>query len=456
MYMKSEICRVLMCLTLFLGTSLGAQEAEFEVKAPSDSIPVSDTPAQVMTLDAMFELIRKTSPEVLFEREKVRRLLEEKIQERAALLPQLELTASQIRQQLGLGFTGAPFDSKPFSSSSVGFELTQTLLDTNRYANYEIARLEYAIASMDYEVVYQDILDRAVNIYFTQLRDLNQKKIIESDIARSRELLQLANDRFEAGAGVEIDVTRAKSRLVSNERELWTTKVNIQSSILQLKALLDFDMDADLHLDESLIERLDIPPFLEDYRIKGDAMIRMRPELAIQKKRLEQAKLTLKAAAWQRIPKVELFGDWGYDANDLFQDVQSEVWMLGIRSSMPIFEGFKIEAQKRNARAALRQQMYQTRMLELDIDREFRTALFAMNARYKEIELARKEIDFGHTEVRQAFLRYREGLVDNRELIDAQQRLADAERSYLNSAYQYGLSRLAFARSMGAVETVLD
>ncbi|MGK0455721.1 MAG: hypothetical protein ACJAUA_000001, partial [Zhongshania aliphaticivorans] len=38
----------------------------------------------------------------------------------------------------------------------------------------------------------------------------------------------------------------------------------------------------------------------------------------------------------------------------------------------------------------------------------------------------------------------------------AQQRLADAERSYLNSAYQYSLSRLAFARSIGVVETVLD
>ena len=60
------------------------------------------------------------------------------------------------------------------------------------------------------------------------------------------------------------------------------------------------------------------------------------------------------------------------------------------------------------------------------------------------------------TEVKQAFLRYHEGLVDNRELIDAQQRLADANRSYLNSAYLYGLSRLAFARSIGAVETVLE
>ena len=456
MYTKYKACWGFIHLTLCSSVALSAQEAEFETEPLSGSVELAVASEPVMTLDAMFETIRKTSPEVLIERERVRRFLEEKIQTRAALLPQVALSASQLRQQLGLGFAGDQFESKPFNSFGARIELTQTLFDTEQYANYGLAKLEHAIAKMDYEVVYQDILNQAVNLYFTHLRDLNQKRIIEGNINRSHELLQLANDRFQAGAGVEIDVTRAKSSVTSDERELWIAKSNIESSILQLKVLLDMDMDADLRLDESLIDFLDTPPFLEDYRVKGDKMISIRPELAAQKKRLDQARLTRKAAAWQRLPSVELFGDWGYDANDAFQDLQNEVWLLGVRASMPVFEGFKIQAQKRNADAALRQESYQMRILEREIEREFRTALFDMNARYKEIELAKKEVEFGHTEVKQALIRYREGLVDNRELVDAQQRLADAERSYLDSAYQYSLSRLAFARSMGAVETVLD
>ena len=396
--------------------------------------------ADVMTLDAMFKRIRETSPEVLFEREKVRRTLEEKVQERAALLPQVSLTASQIRQQLGLGFAGDQFDSKPFNSFSSQLEVTQTVFDTERYANYGLARLEQAIAKMEYEVVYQDILERAVNLYFTQLRDLNQEKIIEGDIERSRELLQLAS----------------QARLAGDERELWMAKVAIQTSLLQLKVLLDMDLDDDLIVDTSLIDLLDVPPHLETYRIKGDLMVAMRPELAVQKKRLDQAELTRKAAVWQGLPSIELFGNWGYVANDAFQDRQNEAWLAGVQASVPIFEGFRIAAQKRNAKLALKQQIYQMRIIEQEIEREFRTALFEMNARYKEIELAEKEVAFGKTEVKQAFLRYHEGLVDNRELIDAQQRLADANRSYLNSSYLYGLSRLAFARSIGAVETVLE
>lgn len=433
-----------------------AQNVPFQSGVIAAKASLEEAEVSVMTLDDMFELIRNTSPEVLFEREKIRRALEEKIQERSVLLPQVSLTASQIRQQLGLGFIGDQGDFTPFNTFGTRLELSQTLFNTQRYANYELAKLEHAIAKMDYEVVYQDILDRAVNLYFTQLRDLNQKKIIEGNIDRSLELLQLASDRFEAGAGVEIDVTRAKSRLAGDQRELWTAKVNIQSSILQLKALLDMDLDTDLRLNESLIEHLKAPPHLEDYRIKGNALINLRPELEAEQKRLDQAELTRKAAGWQRLPNVEFIGNWGYDSNDAFQDRKNEAWLVGVQASMPIFEGFLIRAQKRNADAALRQQDYQMRMLELEVEREFRTALFEMNARFKEIELAEEEVKFGHMEVAQASLRYREGLTDNSELIDAQQRLADANRSYLNSAYLYGLSRLAFARSIGAVEKVLD
>ena len=85
------------------------------------------------------------------------------------------------------------------------------------------------------------------------------------------------------------------------------------------------DLDADLKLDETLINGLNEPPYLESYRMKADAMIDLRPELAAQKKRLDQAKLTRKAASWQRLPNIELFGNWGYDANDAFNDTQNEV-----------------------------------------------------------------------------------------------------------------------------------
>ena len=68
---------------------------------------------------------------------------------------------------------------------------------------------------------------------------------------------------------------------------------------------------------------------MEDYEIKGSALIGSRPELASQKKRLEQALLARKAASWQRLPSVELFGDWGYDSDEAFSGDYNEAWLVG-------------------------------------------------------------------------------------------------------------------------------
>jgi outer membrane protein TolC len=450
----------LLCVSLFAAAPAQAQKVDYVTESVAETSAILATkvavPEPVLTLEAMYQLIKDTNPQVFFEKESVVRALEQSFQQRAALLPQISLTASQTRQQFGRGFAGDDFESPPFNSFGTRVEATQTVFDTEKYARYRIAELEHAIAEMDYEVAVQDILDQAVMLYFTQLRNQNKQKIVEDNIGRSQDLLKLANDQLAAGAGVRIDVTRAEARVIDDQRELWIAQTNVQTSLLQLKALLDLDLDADLRLDTSIIQGLKAPPSLGKYETKGASLIGQRPELASQKKRLDQALLARKAASWQRLPSVELFGDWGHDSDEAFAGDYNEAWLVGVRASIPIFEGFRIGAEKREAAAAARQASFQMRVLDKRIESEFRTAMFDMNSRYQEIELARQEIKLGHDEVEQANLRYREGLADNREWIDAQQRLADAERSQLNSAYFYGLSRLAFARAIGDVETVLD
>ncbi|MDP4878936.1 MAG: TolC family protein, partial [Opitutales bacterium] len=197
------------------------------------------------------------------------------------------------------------------------------------------------------------------------------------------------------------------------------------------------------------------PPSLKKYATMED-LLELRPELASEQLQLDQARLTRKAAAWQRLPSIELFGEWGYDSDDAFDRDEKEAWLAGIRASIPIFEGGRIASERREAAAVVRQREYLMRDLGNRIQREFRFAMIDMDSRYAQIEIARDEIRLGRAEIEQAEERYREGLADNRELIDAQQRLSDAENSHLRAIYLYGLSRLAFARAIGSVERVLE
>jgi len=440
---------------LFLSAAYGDVVAVESHISGSGEVAVPADEALYLAVDAVVDLVREKNPQVLIERESIRRALERSYQQRAELLPQLSLSAEQTRQQLGRGFAGEDFDTPPFDSFGTRIEGTLSVLDTQRYADYRLALLEHAIVEKEYEVATQEILDQAILFYFTHLRDIRRVEIIEGNIERDKRLLKLAQDQFEAGVAVKIDVTRAEVRLATERRSLMEAQTAIEDSMLQLKTLLDLDLDEELRLDRSFVDNIKSPASLKHYGEMGDP-VELRPEISSQKKQLEQARLARRAASWQQLPSVELFGEWGYDSEDPFEEQDKETWLVGIRASIPVFEGGRIAAEKREAAAAVRQNEYRMRTLRNRIEREYRFALIDMDSRYEQIEIASDEVNLGYEEVAQAEERYREGLADNRELIDAQQRLANAENSHLRAVYLYGLSRLAFARAIGAVEHVLE
>lgn len=443
---KSFAALIVLCLSLFWAP---VQVVAEDAAAAPTAQPVS------LTLDDVMERVKAQNLQVMIRKESVVRALEQSYQRRAALLPQFSARAEQTRRQLARGFTAEAVDSPPFNSFGARIDASLAVFDTQRYADYRLARLNYAIEQLDFEVALQDILEQAVMLYFTQLRDLRSVQIAEGNLVRERALLDLATQQFEAGAAIKIDVTRAEVRVATERRALMEAEIAVENSILELKALLDLDLDQPVIVDRSIIEGINAPPSIKRYG-SLEVLTELRPELRSQQKVVDQAELAKRAVGWQRLPTVELFADWGYDSARAFDGEEGEAWLLGLRASIPIWEGGRIAAEKREAGAAVRQTEYQMRDLRNAIERQFKFSILEMDSRHAQIEIARDEVRLGRDEVEQARERYREGLGDNRELIDAQKRLADAERSELRAIYLYGLSRLAFARSIGAVERVLD
>ena len=419
-----------------------------------EAVTRADTDGSLSAADVV-RLVREASPDGLIERESVRRALERSYQRRAALLPQLSGRSSQTRTQLGTGFSGQPLQAPPFNTFQIGVEGTQTVFDAELYADFRVARLAHAIAQLDYEAAIQDLLEQALMLYYTQLRDQRQIEIIEGNIERERRLLNLAEEQFEAGTAVKIDVTRAEVRLARERRALLVARTEAADSLFQLQALLGLGMEKPISVESSVSETAD-EPAPPDQMESMRALADLRPELEGRRREVDQAALARKAAGWQRLPSIELFANWGYESGEAFDGAESEAWLLGVRLDIPIFEGARISAEKREADAALRQTRQVLRRLRLRVEREFKFAIVSMNSRFEQIGIAREEVRLGREEVNQARERYREGLADNRELIDAQQRLADAQDSLLEATYLYRLSRLSFARAIGDTERVLE
>ncbi len=85
-------------------------------------------------------------------------------------------------------------------------------------------------AGHDVRDAAEDIAVRAVQAYMNVLRDRDIILLGEANVARHRDVLDKVSERFEAGAGTEVDVFQAESRLALAENRLREQRSNLRIS----------------------------------------------------------------------------------------------------------------------------------------------------------------------------------------------------------------------------------
>ncbi len=407
---------------------------------------------QSFTLRSALERASEANFDLLLGEERVVAAEQALRRARASFYPQVSAEASQGRSknvsafpsgdegEVGLvGFTNNRF--------SAALRTRLTIFDVDTLANARIARFETEIARLQLNQTVEDIRAAVADIYFTHLRNLRQADTIEAQIARDRVLLDLASKRAEAGTATQLDVTRAEVRLANSELRLTQQQAIIFESGINLQQALNLNLAGTVELDPVA---LDATAPVRFSMSTLEAVLVQRPEVVAQRRLLERNEVALKAARYQRVPSVELSGDYGYAAANFDDDLEN-VWSIQLGISMPLFEGFRIDANQMEAASAVRAQMVALDQIESQIEAEYRLALSQVETAARSVSIARKQVELAERELELARRRFSEGVANNSEVVDAQASLAEAEDGLVASEYRFNLARLALARAEGDV-----
>jgi outer membrane protein TolC len=326
-----------------------------------------------------------------------------------------------------------------------------SVFDVETHASYRVAKFNTEIAELTLEATVQDILLAIGQAYFGHLRNLRAKEVIEANIRRDETFLTLAKNRFEAGAATEIDVTRAQVSLSTNRLRLLEQETQIDESALALKQALNLAMGANLIVDP--VDLPEIEPIAFTYP-DLDLILERRPEVVSARRTLERNEVAKKAADWQRLPSIDLTGSYGR-AGTTYENATEEAWSIGVGVSVPIFEGFRIDADQMEAASAVREQQTRVRQIETEVEGNYRLQLSRLATRVQQVEIAREQVALAERELELARVRFEEGVTDNSEVVDAQARLASANDGLVEAEYLFYLARLELARIRGDVRGVL-
>lgn len=414
---------------------------------------VATAQTEPLTLAKALGTVEGVNVSVLLSREAAAQALEAANQQRVGIMPIVNLSAQQRRTESVSVATNGALTQTPATNRFDG-KLTgsMALLNPQQLAALKASRAGVAVAQADYQATVQAVMSSVAQTFFTHLRNLRRIDVLDSNTVRAKALVNLAQNQLAAGVATQIDVTRAESLLAQAEQARLQQDTVVYQSALLLQRLLDIDPARGLALAGFEVRRVNAGSFAEGFE---QTTFAKRADWLRAQKAVEQSKLDLRTAKFQRLPALGLSGEYGYAAAEVLDSSTKQAWFAGATVTVPIFDGLKSGADQRAALSRQRAQAARLHNLELQISAELRLAQQDATSRFAQITVAEKSLRLAEQELELAQKRFGQGVADNREIIEAQNRLAVASDGLVEAVYQYNLSRVELARAKGDVRGIL-
>lgn len=417
-------------------------------------VNLASAQTEPLTLAQALGSVEGTNILVILSREAAAQALETSNQQRVGLMPIVGLTGIQKRTEaVTVAGNGTLSQTQATNRFDGKFTGSMALVNPQQMSAYKASRVGIAVAQADYQATVQSAMTSVAQTFFTHLRNLRRIDVLDANTARSKALVDLARNQLSAGVATQIDVTRAESLLAQAEQARLQQDTVVYQSALLLQRLLDLNPARKLALANFEVRRVNAGSFAEGFE---QTTFAKRADWLRAQKAVDQAKIDVQTAKFQRLPALALSGEYGYAAAELLDNANKQAWFAGATVTVPIFDGLKSGADRRAALSRQRSQALRLHNLELQISVELRLAQQDADSRFAQIAVAEKGLHLAEQELELAQKRFQQGVADNREIIEAQNRLAIASDGRVEAVYQYNLSRVELARAKGDVRGILS
>jgi outer membrane protein len=290
--------------------------------------------------------------------------------------------------------------------------------------------------------VREDVAYAAKVGYFNVLRAGRNFEVKRETLRQRESLLKQAQAYFEAGIRAKIDVARAEANLYDARAQVSQAGNDVRVARITLLNRMGVEGPADFLLSDSLGGET-IPGTLPDWIAEAD---RNRPELKSLRERERAAELGVRFAWGGHLPTLAGAAGYGYAGDEPPLD---QGYNVGVTLSVPLFSGFLIREQVKEAEASLsssRHQLTDTRRLVL---LQVEQAAYGVSEASERIGARKKEREASDENLRLATARYEVGAGDIIEMIDAQVQMTQADTSTIDAQYDYSVSVATLLRAVG-------
>lgn len=392
---------------------------------------------------------------MLVGREKIAQAIERLNQSRAAFLPQISVTASQVRETKnleaqGMNIPGVPPLIGPYNSFDARVRLMQNIFDARTVATYQALQVGRDMALAEQKKAQHEAVAIAGALYIQTLRSWERVELAKALLAKDREALRLAQSAWSAGSAARVSTLESRAQIEAGQSRLEIFQKEAGQATIDLAAALGLNPDTQLKLKAI---KDDIPtPLPSDEEVIEE--VKEHPEVAWAKKSLRQSELNRKIQVADFLPKIQGGADYGASGNTPAN--AKTTYMFGAQAQWPLFEGGLRIGKVREASGETRQKKIQLKETEKKVEAGIRAAGHSVKAAVTEVRAAHADYAKALQKLAIAKERFDSGLGTHYELTEALAALALARDNLREAKAVQQLARLELIYRSGKIDQYLQ
>jgi outer membrane protein TolC len=381
-------------------------------------------------------------------------------QARSAFLPSLSVAGVWLNRDFNTQSLGIPFPPQfglqnpvpSFNNYDGRVSASQTLFDWSSVVRLRAARTQADGSRAERGASIEGSALTAAQAYLRAMRARSVVAARQADSSVAAELVTLAQARKAAGVSPAIDVTRARAQLVTSEGLLIVARNQLDRAHIDVARALGLDPATPLTLTDSLDPALGAADVPGDREAAVTAAIANRPDLRAEAARGAAARQTGSAYRAERLPRLEIAGDYGLNGQNVPKAIGTRD--LTLQVSVPILDGFRREARVDEQDAIARESQVREADLRRQIAADVDAALLDLRSAQAQGAVAAEQLRLAEDELSQAREQFRAGVAGNIEVINAQSNLIRARDTEIDARYAAVSARVSLARAVGVARTL--
>jgi multidrug efflux system outer membrane protein len=352
----------------------------------------------------------------------------------APLLPSLTGTATAERIRNAASSTGG-FSTGPTTFNQFNMGLTASYMvdfwGKNRATLFESD-----------EVVTLTTIVTVANTYFQVLAAQDELRVARRNLAAAERILTLIKQQFAGGTASQLDLSQQEALVASVRASIPPLQVTLQQSIAAL-ALLVARAPANFNVIGGTTSAIAVPRVTPGM---PSELLYQRPDIREAEAQLASSNFSVEAARAAFFPQIQLTAQTGVQSAALASLFGPGAWFYTLSAGLtqPLFDGFLLESQLKQAKGLQLQflQAYRKAVLSAFVDVEnalVALAKFTLQERLQTdaVVASRKAFDVSETQ-------FRGGTVNLLTVLQTQQTLFTNE----NTLVLVRLSKLLAASSL--------